>query len=88
MTLQAWHDGTGYEFAIADASTDRYVGSIGSTWGPNPRRFAIGYMVAPEARRRGVAVSALRLVTRWGFERLAIERLALWTLPGTSPLRR
>ena len=82
MTLQAWHDGTGYEFAIADASTDRYVGSIGLHVGPNPRRFAIGYMVAPEARRRGVAVSALRLVTRWGFERLAIERLALWTLPG------
>jgi len=82
MTLQAWHDGSGYEFAIADAATDRYIGSIGLHLGPNPRRHAIGYLVAPEARGRGVAVRALRLVTRWGFEQVKIERLALWTLPG------
>ena len=84
LTLQAWHDGTGYEFAIADAATDRYIGSIGIHIGPNARRHAIGYLVAPEARRRGVAVRALRLVTRWGFEQLKIERLALWTLPGNG----
>ncbi|MGD0019909.1 MAG: GNAT family N-acetyltransferase [Candidatus Limnocylindrales bacterium] len=82
MTLQAWHDGTGYEFAIVDAATDRFVGSIGLHLGPNPRLHAIGYLVAPEARRRGVASRALRLVTRWGFEHIHIERLALWTLPG------
>ena len=84
MTLQAWHDGNGYEFAIADAATDLYVGSIGIHIGPNPRRHAIGYLVAPDARGRGVAVRALRLVTRWGFEQLGIERLALWALPGND----
>lgn len=82
LTLQAWHDGTGYEFAIADAATDRYIGSIGIHIGPNARRHAIGYLVAPEARGRGVALRALRLATYWGFEELGIERLALWTLPG------
>jgi RimJ/RimL family protein N-acetyltransferase/nitrite reductase/ring-hydroxylating ferredoxin subunit len=82
MTLQAWHDGTGYEFAIADASTHRFIGSIGIHLGPNPRRLGVGYLVAPEARRRGVASRALRLVTRWGFEHIDIQRLALWTLPG------
>jgi RimJ/RimL family protein N-acetyltransferase/nitrite reductase/ring-hydroxylating ferredoxin subunit len=82
MTLQAWHDGIGYEFAIVDAATDRYLGSIGLHLGPNPRRHTIGYLVAPEARGRGIATRALRLATRWAFERLAIERLALWTLPG------
>jgi RimJ/RimL family protein N-acetyltransferase/nitrite reductase/ring-hydroxylating ferredoxin subunit len=82
MTLQAWHDGTGSEFAIADAGSDRYLGSVGLHLGPNPRRHAIGYMVVPEARGRGVATRAVRLVTRWAFEKLAIERLALWTLPG------
>jgi RimJ/RimL family protein N-acetyltransferase/nitrite reductase/ring-hydroxylating ferredoxin subunit len=88
MTLEAWHEGTGYEFAIADAATDRYIGSIGLHIGPNPRRHAVGYLVAPEARGRGVAVRALRLVTHWGFEQLRIERLALWTLPGNVRSQR
>jgi RimJ/RimL family protein N-acetyltransferase/nitrite reductase/ring-hydroxylating ferredoxin subunit len=84
MALQAWQDGTGYEFAIVDAATDRYLGSIGLHLGPNPRRHAVGYVIAPEARRRGYATRALRLATGWGFERLGIERLALWTLPGNA----
>jgi len=82
MTLQAWHDGNNYEFAITAAATDAYMGSIGLHLGPNPRRHAVGYLVAPEARGHGVAVRALRLITRWGFAELGIERLALWTLPG------
>ena len=48
----------------------------------------LGYLVAPEARGRGVAVRALRLVTHWGFEQLRIERLALWTLPGNVRSQR
>jgi RimJ/RimL family protein N-acetyltransferase/nitrite reductase/ring-hydroxylating ferredoxin subunit len=82
MTLQAWHDGSGYEFAIADPATDRYIGSIGLHVGANPRRHALGYLVAPQSRRRGVAVRAVRLVVKWAFEKLEVERLALWTLPG------
>jgi RimJ/RimL family protein N-acetyltransferase/nitrite reductase/ring-hydroxylating ferredoxin subunit len=82
MTLQAWHDGTSCEFAIVDPATDQYLGSVGLHLGPNPRRHAIGYLVAPWARRRGVATRAVRLVARWGFERFGIQRLALWTLPG------
>jgi RimJ/RimL family protein N-acetyltransferase/nitrite reductase/ring-hydroxylating ferredoxin subunit len=84
MTLQAWHEGTGCEFAIADAATDRYVGSIGLHLGSNPRRHSIGYLIAPEFRGRGYATRALRLLTRWGFEQFGIERLALWTLIGNA----
>jgi RimJ/RimL family protein N-acetyltransferase/nitrite reductase/ring-hydroxylating ferredoxin subunit len=82
MTLQAWQNGSGYEFAIVDAAADRYLGSVGIHVGPNPRRYSIGYLVAPEARGRGVATRAVRLAARWAFETLGVERLALWTLPG------
>ncbi len=82
MTLQAWHDGGSFEFAIVDAADDHLLGSIGLHRGPNTRRDAIGYWVAPASRRQGVASRAVRLAVTWGFEHLAIERLALWTLPG------
>jgi RimJ/RimL family protein N-acetyltransferase/nitrite reductase/ring-hydroxylating ferredoxin subunit len=84
LTLQAWHDGSGCEFAIVDAATDRYLGSIGLHLGPNVRRHAIGYQVSPEVRGHGYATRAVRLVTRWGFEQLGIERLALWFLAGNT----
>jgi RimJ/RimL family protein N-acetyltransferase/nitrite reductase/ring-hydroxylating ferredoxin subunit len=82
MTLQAWHDGASFEFAIVDPADDHLLGSIGLHIGPNPRRHAIGYWVGPGSRRQGVASRAVRLAVMWGFENLAIERLALWTLPG------
>jgi RimJ/RimL family protein N-acetyltransferase/nitrite reductase/ring-hydroxylating ferredoxin subunit len=82
MTLQAQAEGSSAEVAIVDQASDRLLGSIGIRMGDGPRRASIGYWVAPEARGRGVATRALRLMVRWGFERLRIERLALWTVPG------
>jgi RimJ/RimL family protein N-acetyltransferase/nitrite reductase/ring-hydroxylating ferredoxin subunit len=82
MTLQAWHDGTGCEFAIVDAADGRFLGAVGLHLGPNQRRHSIGYWVAPQARRRGVASRAVRLLSRWAFDRFGTQRLALWTLPG------
>ena len=85
MTLQSLQEGSSAELAIVDAAGDTLLGSIGIHLGTNPRRRSIGYWVAPEARGRGVATRALRLMTRWGFERFGIERLALWTLIGNRP---
>jgi RimJ/RimL family protein N-acetyltransferase len=42
---------------------------------------SVGYWVAPEARGRGIATRALRLVSRWALEELGVERLTLTTHP-------
>ena len=42
------------------------------------RQGEIGYIVGPEARGRGVATRAVRLLTEWGFAELALERIELW----------
>jgi RimJ/RimL family protein N-acetyltransferase/nitrite reductase/ring-hydroxylating ferredoxin subunit len=88
MALQNWHEGTGYEFAIADVEGDSYLGSVGVHAGVNARRWAIGYLVAPAARGRGIATRAVRLASRWAFETFDVERLALWTLPGNVRSQR
>jgi RimJ/RimL family protein N-acetyltransferase/nitrite reductase/ring-hydroxylating ferredoxin subunit len=85
--LQGWRDATAFEFAMADPD-DRYVGSVGIHPGQNPRRWAIGYLVAPQARGRGLATRAVKLACRWAFGTFGIERLALWTLPGNVRSQR
>lgn len=86
--LKGWHEATGYEFAIAEAATGVYLGSVAVFAGANPRRWAIGYLVAPEARGRGVATRAVKLASRWAFATFEIERLALSTLPGNLASQR
>ena len=56
------------------------VGSIGLRIDPSDREIAeAGYMVAPAARGRGVATTALRLASRWGLRDLGIARVQLTT---------
>lgn len=87
-SLQGWKDGTSHEFAIVAAGGGEYLGSIGFQTGADPRRFAVGYLVAPAARGRGVATRALRLGVRWIFPAFGVQRLALWTLPGNVASQR
>jgi RimJ/RimL family protein N-acetyltransferase/nitrite reductase/ring-hydroxylating ferredoxin subunit len=88
MTLQAWHDGTGCEFAVVDATTGRLLGSVGIHVNLAARRHAIGYWIAAPERGRGVAVRAVRLAARWSFEIRGGRRLSLWTLPGNVASQR
>jgi RimJ/RimL family protein N-acetyltransferase len=71
-----WRDGTKAAFAIAAASDpDRVLGAIAVAVGGSVGNAA--YWVAPEARGRGVAGRALRLVTSWALRDLELGAVIL-----------
>jgi RimJ/RimL family protein N-acetyltransferase len=63
------------------AAVDRDGRFVGLALAPEIDRVAseleLGYIVAREARGRGVATEILRLLTRWAFEEMAAQRVYL-----------
>jgi RimJ/RimL family protein N-acetyltransferase len=77
--LAAWRDGRVLSFAVQDATSAELLGSVTlRSFGIWPRAADIGYWTAPAARRRGVAVAAVNVVTRWAFTALELNRLTLF----------
>ena len=66
-------------FAICD-TTDRCVGHVFVNLGPS-RRATVGYWLLLEARGKGLATRAVRLVSRWALRELVLPRLGLLTEP-------
>jgi RimJ/RimL family protein N-acetyltransferase len=52
------------------------------------RRAAVGYWLAAHGRGRGVATHATRLLARWGFEHLGLERIELTCAPDNLASQR
>jgi RimJ/RimL family protein N-acetyltransferase len=74
---------------IVGADDDRLLGSVGVVrfdW--TDERCELGYWVAREARGRGVASRAVRLVTAWIFETLSIDRVEICAEPENAGSRR
>ena len=67
-------------FAITDAATGEVLGSIARHQRAE-HRAEVGYWLAPEARRRGIATRALRLVRDWSLDDCGLVRLELFTHP-------
>jgi RimJ/RimL family protein N-acetyltransferase len=75
---QGWDDGSRAGFAILDTATDAFLGMIAFVvLRLESLEAEVGYIVAPEARGRGVANRALTLLTAWGFETVGLERIEL-----------
>ena len=70
--------GPSAHFAIIDAGTGALLGSI-SRHGPTGHRATVGYWLTREARGRGVATRAVRLIVDWTFATTDVIRLELYT---------
>jgi RimJ/RimL family protein N-acetyltransferase len=92
--LMARHDaiagGAAAPFAIVDAADpSRLLGSISLMrfdW--EHRRAEVGYWLAREARGQGHVTRAVRLICRFGFEQLGLERVDLIAATGNPASQR
>ncbi len=73
-----WETEDERSFAIVDAASDELLGSI-ARHGPTGHRATFGYWLAPQARGRGAATRALRLITDWTVATTHAIRLDLYT---------
>lgn len=65
-------------FAIVDRDIGELLGSVALNWLDwRHLRGEVGYWLALEARGRGHATRAVRLISQWGFEKLGLERIEL-----------
>jgi RimJ/RimL family protein N-acetyltransferase len=77
-----WASATEVEFVIADAARAEPLGLISLRIAElDPGLASVGYWLRPEARGRGAATVALKLVARWAFDKLGVQRLELTTAP-------
>jgi RimJ/RimL family protein N-acetyltransferase len=72
--------GDGLPLAVVDSADGQLLGSIDLRI-RGEGRAEFGYVVADWAQRRGVGTRALRLYSRWAFDKLGVERLELLVQP-------
>jgi RimJ/RimL family protein N-acetyltransferase len=75
--VDGWADGTRAGFIIRGLD-GAFLGLAGFVvLELDAREAELGYVVAPEARCRGVATEAVSVLTAWGFAELGLERIVL-----------
>ena len=78
MALDAWREDRGYEFVMTDAGDGSVFGGCGLNRINNTDRVAnLGYWVRSSRTRRGVASAATRLLARFGFEQVGLNRIEI-----------
>jgi RimJ/RimL family protein N-acetyltransferase len=83
-------DGTCADVAIVEPTDEDVIlggasiYDIEAEWG----RASTGYWLAPRARGRGIATRAVKLLARWAFDELGIERLQLTCGPDNLASQR
>jgi [ribosomal protein S5]-alanine N-acetyltransferase len=90
QTVRDWDEQREASFAVTERATGELIGAIGLNLREDlfALQASIGYWVAREARGRGVAGGALRLVSQWALEQLGLPRLQLVTDPANVASQR
>ena len=81
-----WAEGEAASFAICDTA-QHCVGHVFVNL-TTSRRAGIGYWLLPEARGKGLATRAVRLVSRWALSDLGLPRLGLFAEPSNVHSQR
>jgi len=76
------------EYRLAMTLGERIVGGIGMGVNEHEYRGTLGYWVAASARGQGLCTRALRLLSRYGLDELALQRLELITDPDNVASQR
>ena len=80
-----WQAGRKYNFVIYDRADGAFVGSIGLSEVNREHGFAkLGYWVRSSRAGQGVANASIRLVSRFAFEELELNRLELIIAKGNG----
>ncbi|MEA2479744.1 MAG: hypothetical protein QOJ07_1666 [Thermoleophilaceae bacterium] len=80
-------DGRSASFTIADPDTDEFRGEVLlHTFEWAHARAALGVWMRRAARRRGMALDALRIICDWAFDELALARIEFTTLPSNGAM--
>lgn len=76
--------GRGWSLAVGDGRTSEALGCVVLMLRPREGVAGIGYWLVPEARSRGYATRAVRLLTTWGLEEAGLDRIEAWVEPGND----
>jgi|ERR1043165_263884 RimJ/RimL family protein N-acetyltransferase len=86
---EGWTSGTAYGFSIFDVVTGVYYGGVGLNHIVREYRYAnLGYWVRTGYAGRGIASSATRLMARFGFEELGLQRVEIVAAVGNLASQR
>ncbi len=86
QTIRDWDDRRHGAFAVTERESGLVVGAIGLRLHEDyALQGSIGYWVAKDARGRGIATSALKLISSWALRELGLPRVQLVTDPENRP---
>lgn len=86
---EEWCRGETFSFAVEDESGVEFLGMCGLSQLNWRHRFGnVGYWVRPSARGRGITPAAVRLLARFAFEVLALNRMEIVIEPANPASRR